>query len=68
MKYILIILALTGLAFIGLTLLDYFGYYIDWDRSIISLSAIIPIITGFFSFISSPFKSVKKIRKKMEEG
>lgn len=65
MKYILIILALVGLVFIGLTLLDYFGYYIDWDRSVLSLSAIIPIVTGIFSFISNPFKSVKKMKKKM---
>ena len=67
MKFIVIIIIIVVLIFTGLSLLDYFGYYIDWDRSILSLAVIIPIAVAIKSFITNPMKVVKKISKKMDE-
>jgi hypothetical protein len=68
MKFILIIIIVIAVVFIGLSVFDFFGYYIDWDRSVLSLAVLIPVAVAIKSLLSSPVKAVNKIKKKIDKN
>ena len=51
---------------IGLTVMDYFGYYINWNKSILALSVLVPVMKAIQSFFSNPIKEVNKIKDKLK--
>jgi hypothetical protein len=66
MRFILWLLLIVGLIVAGLMVLDYFGYYINWSKSVLSLSVLIPVIKAVQSFFSDTVGEFSKIKDKIK--
>lgn len=67
MRFILMLLLIVGIILAGLTVLDYFGYYINWNKSVLSLTILVPVIKAVQSFFTNPFKEVNKLKGKFSK-
>lgn len=67
MRFIIFIIVLIGLVVAGLTVMDYFGYYINWDKSILGITVLIPVAKAIQSFSSNTANEVKKIKEKLKK-
>jgi len=66
MRFILFLIIIILVAIVGLTILDYFGYYIDWDKSILSLTILILVAKAIQTFLTKPGKELKKFKEKLK--
>lgn len=67
MRFIIYIILIIGIVIIGLMVLDYYGYYINWKSSVLSLSILIPILKAIHSFFGNSFKEVRKIKENINK-
>lgn len=65
MRWIFFLILIVLLAVAGLMVLDYFGYYINWDKSILSLTILVPVIKAIQSFLTNPVKEFNKVKDKI---
>jgi hypothetical protein len=67
MRFILILLLIIGLILAGLTVMDYFGYYINWNKSILSLTVLVPVIKAIQTFFTNPVKEFDSVKEKISK-
>ena len=67
MRWIFILILIVLLIVAGLVVLDYFGYYINWEKSILSLAILIPIVKAIQSFLTNPVDEFNKVKDKINK-
>jgi len=56
MRTFIIILVVFGIVYIGYLVLDFMGYYIEWERPLLSVAIGAPIIQAVLQFLRRPEK------------